>query len=108
MYEITNGVVNENSYLGQHKIKINILENSKINIKEDDPSIPYSEDFCLTVKKLTELAIGEEARVICLVKVSLSKLRTTKKSCLLQPRMAKACAGRCSHSATRSTRWRST
>lgn len=108
MYEITNGVVNENSYLGSHTIKINLMENSKVSIKEDDPSIPYSEDFCLTVKKLTELAIGGEARVICLVKVSLSRLRTTKKSCLSQPRRANPCARRCSHSAIRSTRWRST
>lgn len=68
VYEIANGAVNENSYLGSHKLKINLMESSKVSIKEDDPKIPYLEDFCLTVKKLTELAVGEEARVICLVK----------------------------------------
>jgi hypothetical protein len=27
------------------------------------------EDFCVTIKRLLELPIGEEARAICLVKV---------------------------------------
>lgn len=35
------------------------MESSKVNIKEDDPNIPYLEDFCVTVKKLTEVAVGE-------------------------------------------------
>lgn len=54
--------------MGSHKLKITVVENSKVNLKEDDPNIPYMEDFCVTVKKLIELPVGDEARVICLVK----------------------------------------
>ena len=106
VYEIANGVVNENSYLGSHKLKINLMESSKVSIKEDDPSIPYLEDFCLTVKKLTELAVGEEARVICLVKVPMHRPRTSRRSRRSLPRTARPCGRRWSRSATRSTRWK--
>lgn len=61
-------MVGENSFMGSHKLKITVVENSKVNLKEDDPNIPYMEDFCVTVKKLIELPVGDEARVICLVK----------------------------------------
>lgn len=68
LYEIANGMVAENSYLGSHKLKITVVESSRVSLREDDPSIPYMEDFCITIKKLTELPVGEETRVICLVK----------------------------------------
>jgi hypothetical protein len=68
IYEIANGFVSESSYLGQHKLKVTVGDNSRVSLKEDDPNVPYMEDFCLTVKKLTEAALGEEVRVICLVK----------------------------------------
>jgi hypothetical protein len=45
-----------------------INDRTIIALKEDDPSIPYLEDFCISVKKLTEIPVGEEVRVICLVK----------------------------------------
>ena len=87
-------MVSENSYLGSHTLKINLMENSKVNIREDDPSIPLLEDFCLTVKKLTELAVGGEARVICLVKVRLGGRRTNTKSRISPQRKARRCARR--------------
>lgn len=68
------------------------MENSRVSIKEDDASIPLLEDFCLTVKQLTNLAVGGEARVICLIKVSAGGLRTSNKSKTSRPRTAKPCA----------------
>jgi hypothetical protein len=60
--------VNEHSYMGAHKLKLTVGDTTRVNLKEDDPAIPYMEDFCISVKRLTELPVGEEARVICLVK----------------------------------------
>jgi replication factor A1 len=54
--------------LGVHKLKLTVNDHTKVSLKEDDPAVPYMEDFCITVRKLTEVAVGDEVRVICLVK----------------------------------------
>jgi hypothetical protein len=41
LYEISNGFINESSYLGVHKLKITIGDHSKVSLREDDPSVPY-------------------------------------------------------------------
>lgn len=57
--------------MGVHYLKLTINEATRVSMKEDDPSVPMAEDFCLTIKQLMDLPVGETARVICLVKVTL-------------------------------------
>ena len=44
--------------MGSHSTKLIINESCKISLKEDDPNVPFSEDFCLTVKKLLDAPVG--------------------------------------------------
>jgi hypothetical protein len=57
--------------MGHHSLKITFNEMTRVSMREDDPSVPLAEDFCVTIKQLMEMPVGEVARVICLVKVCL-------------------------------------
>ena len=70
IYEIKDGYVNENTYLGKSSLRLTINEKTRLDLKEDDPRIPYLEDTCCTVKELLAMPVGEEPRVICLVRDS--------------------------------------
>jgi hypothetical protein len=80
IFEIANASVSENTYMGQHTLRMIINDLTRVSLREDDPSVPFTEDFCVTVKQLLNLPIGELARVICLVKVRLALARTRRKS----------------------------
>lgn len=31
---------------------------TRVSLKEDDPSVPLAEDFCLTIKQLLDVPVG--------------------------------------------------
>ena len=68
IFELANAAVSEGNYLGNRYNKLIINETSKVSLKEDDPSVPFSEDYCITVKKLVDAPVGSENMVVCLVK----------------------------------------
>ena len=65
----------ENTYMGRTTLRLTISEGTRVNLREDDSSVPFIEDFCLSVKQLLNVGIGEVANVICLVKVLVFGLR---------------------------------
>jgi ssDNA-binding replication factor A large subunit len=68
IFELANAAVSEGNYLGNRYNKLIINETSKVSLKEDDPSVPFSEDYFITVKKLVFAPVCSENMVVCLVK----------------------------------------
>lgn len=44
--------------MNKKELKISFTDQTKVNLKNDDSTVPLAEDFCVNVKALTELPIG--------------------------------------------------